>query len=497
MKWFPLLAAALFLLQFAPYARAEDTPKPSATPDSAAADPAFTPEPDASAVPSEDGVRPSIPAPDADNPDLTASAANAAIMLREGMSGARYLYWETALGHAYNYYPLKKTTVNMLRCALGDLTDTPVGRTPVALRVCHEVPLPVDGQSLEKEWCYNLHGAIYSETALTSVTATLTPKDTGKEQTVTVTFDPANDVRAWSIDEDWQTVEQSSLNDGLNFALCAAGSWTLTISATTAGSPSAVQLYSSTFNIEKVKAHKLSQNLFDDNWDEAYAFFGGDTDSFLFTYYPKNSASSEFISTDQAWVKKYIVKSSLGSVHAAAAPYFEKANEYLENTYVLINTPKYDVAKPIQLKALLVEGVGSPRVPRFQKNWEFISHHALGTAVDINEHIYPNTNHEENHALIGDDVRDCLTYDGIGETETGQKYYEFTYTGTYKGYSKRVPNTILNYLLYELAFYRAGFSWGYYYETTCDAMHFMLSELSIVKHMDSDVGLRKVYEYYN
>ncbi len=496
-----LLTAMLLGVQTLSSALAEDTPAPSATP-AASADaqgedtPALSGETDeAKTAEATDW----IPPPDANDPDLTATAANAAVMLREGMEGARYSYWETALGHAYNHYPLKKVTVNMLRCATGDLTDAPAGRDPVKLRVCHEVPLPVDGQELEKDWCYNLHGAIYSATALTGATATLTPKDKGKEQSVTVTFDPAAGVMAWSIDEDWQTVEQSSLNDGLNFKLCAAGDWTLSISATTVGHPDSVPLYSSTFKIVQVKTHRLTQNLFDDNWDEIYAFFGGDTEQFLFQYWPSNKNSSEFISTDQDWVKQYIVKSELhgASVHAAALENFNLASEYLQSSYIKVNSLKYQNAKVVQLDKLIGGGNVGTRVPRFQKNWEYISHHSFGTAADINSKVYPNTNVETNHALIGDDVRDNLSYDGIGVDEKGQQYYEFTYTGSYKGYTDRIPNTIINYLLYELAFYRAGFSWGYYYETTCDAMHFMLTELDLNKHMDSDVGLRKVYEYYN
>ncbi len=46
-----------------------------------------------------------------------------------------------------------------------------------------------------------------------------------------------------------------------------------------------------------------------------------------------------------------------------------------------------------------------------------------------------------------------------------------------------------------MAFFRAGFQWGYYYESACDGMHFTLAEFDINRHMYSDVGLRKIYEY--
>ena len=514
-KFWVLFLAALLCALMAATSLAETTPAPGAeegdpsatTPepsgdDASAASPG-TEGPDADATPDdaladETAATAGIPAPDADHPDLSASAANAAVMLREGTGGARYAHWETANAHAYNHFALKKTAVIMLQASVGVQRTLPLNRDPVVLQNCLEVPLPANDQQLEKERCYNLHAAIYASSPLASVTATLVPKDEkAKAQSVTVTFDPASDIRRWTIDEYKLTVEQDSLNDGLNFALCTAGRWTLTISATTVEHPQSVQLYTSTFEIVKVQKHRLNQNVFYDNWDEAYAFFGGDTEQFLPVYYPTNSASPQFISIEEAWRKEYLVKSELhgARVHKAALEYFNKAAEYLKTSYVLINTPKYATARPVLLDKLV--GNTGTYVPRFQKNQEFISHHTLGTAVDINSKTFPNTNSPDNHEIIGTDVRDYLRYDGIGVDEKGIQYYEFTYTGDCRTYTQRIPNNIINYLIYELAFYRAGFSWGYYYETTCDAMHFMLTELDINKHIDSDVGLRKVFEYYN
>ncbi|MDO4571930.1 MAG: M15 family metallopeptidase [Clostridia bacterium] len=481
------LLAALLALS----ALAEDTPAPAESP---AAD---TPAPEDAGAEAPPAASAWIPAPDAADPDLSASAANAAVMLREGTEGARYEYWETALGHAHNHYPLKKAAVAMLKYALGKRQAVPVGRDPVKLQNCSEVPLPADGQELEKDKDYNLHAAIYASAALTSVTAVLSPQDEGREQSVTLSFDPAAGLRRWSIDESWQTVEQSSINEALDFGDCAAGRWTLSISAATVDHPEGVPLYSASFKIVKVKEHMLNQNVFDDNWDEALAFFGGDTSQFLFAYFA-NSANSEFISTDTEWRESHLVKSNLhgARVHVMALEHFNLAAEYLESSYIKVYSPKYENPRLIQLDKLV--GNAGSYVPRFQKNQEYVSHHTLGTAVDVNSKMYPNTNVITNHELIGTDVREHLRYDGImTDEDSGQQYYQFTYTGSYRAYTDRVPNTIINDLLYELAFYRAGFSWGYYYETACDAMHFMLSELDIHKHIDSDVGLRKVYEYYN
>ena len=53
----------------------------------------------------------------------------------------------------------------------------------------------------------------------------------------------------------------------------------------------------------------------------------------------------------------------------------------------------------------------------------------------------------------------------------------------------------MNYFLYELAFYRAGFAWGFYYPHTCDAMHFTLTELSPSLFTDGPYAMRKVFTY--
>ena len=78
--------------------------------------------------------------------------------------------------------------------------------------------------------------------------------------------------------------------------------------------------------------------------------------------------------------------------------------------------------------------------------------------------------------------------------ENGTKYYDFTYTGGYRNAVKEVPPEIVNYLLYELAFYRAGFRWGFYFDSS-DAMHFTLTESRREYFEEGAYALRKVYEY--
>ena len=74
-------------------------------------------------------------------------------------------------------------------------------------------------------------------------------------------------------------------------------------------------------------------------------------------------------------------------------------------------------------------------------------------------------------------------------------YYDYTYTGdSLLWVYRNIPETVINYLLYELAFYRAGFQWGHYYVSTSDGMHFTLTDNIRISH-DGNSGLRKVYEY--
>ena len=105
-----------------------------------------------------------------------------------------------------------------------------------------------------------------------------------------------------------------------------------------------------------------------------------------------------------------------------------------------------------------------------------------------------NRNVLSNRALILDEVRNHLAYNGI-KTANGVSYYDFTYNGSCSATYRNVPQTVINYLLYELAFYRAGFGWGYYYDHACDGMHFTLSEMSASIHDTSGRSLRKVYQY--
>ena len=131
---------------------------------------------------------------------------------------------------------------------------------------------------------------------------------------------------------------------------------------------------------------------------------------------------------------------------------------------------------------------------RFVTDRTFVSHHSFGTAIDLNAVMQANKNRLENRDLIRTEVQNCLVYNGVRE-QNGVRYYDFTYSGSYSGTYKNIPETVINYLLYELAFYRAGFGWGYYYPHACDGMHFTPTELSPTSFEEGPYAMRKVFTY--
>ena len=419
------------------------------------------------------------------------SAANAAKMLRAGTDSAAVHLWTTAEAHVATQGFLKKATIAMLSVASGG-GQKPVGYEGIQFQACPEVPIIQEGDTLQQGLDFNLHGSIYSASALTSVTAEMAPTNSiDASVKASVAFLPEQNVSSYSL----TSKVLDSLDKKFDIRALRAGQYHFTLTATSVSHPEPVVLVSAACNIAIYNPHTLTQNKFDDNYLDALEFFHVDTKSFLFPYY---IGGGRGIRTDATWRNAHIVVSSFGRVNISALPYFEAANYYLKNTYVRVSLYNQRTHRTIEGKVMLLDDLVEKYgafVPRFQTNLEYLSHHALGTAIDVNDNLAPNSNLLSNHELIGGDVRNHLTYNGIQTDASGIQYYDFTYDGTYPASYKKVPNTIVNYLLYELAFYRAGFEWGFYYETTCDAMHFMLTENDRNRHMHTDIGLRKVYEY--
>jgi hypothetical protein len=424
----------------------------------------------------------------------TPSAANAAKLLRAGEDSAALSYWDTAQSDASSLYRMRKGVRAMLACATGGGT-LPAGRAGIQFQPDPEMPLIQEDDELQYKDGYNIRGSVYTDSPLLSVTADVESLEGEKGVTASVTFDSSAGIYGYSLDRKTDHSKRSGLDTLFDVSRLRPGKYRFSITAASQDLPDGTILYTADFTIVDNKKFMLTQNKFDDNYDEVSAFFGGDTDKFLFRYWLRESRS---ISTDPDWREAYLVESSLGRVHADALPYFELANYYLDNTYISVTIVNPKNGNQTTGRVTLLKKLISKKttyVPRFQSNLQYLSHHTLGTAIDVNDDLYPNKNAEKNHAVIGDDVRGHLVYNGIKTTEAGLEYYDFTYDGDYSARFARVPKSIVNYLLYELAFFRAGFQWGYYYESTCDAMHFTLAEFDVNRHMYSDIGLRKIYDY--
>lgn len=489
------LLAFAFLLTVLPLAsRAESespapTPTPSAPPETTEPSPSPAASSDAAFTPAPTGLL-----PDSGDTLAAPSAANAALMLRLGEGSAAVFYWDTAQADASELYRLRKAVRAMLACTVGS-GALPVGRDGIHFQPDPEVPLMKEGDELIKGVDFNIRGSVYSNSPLTNVTATMASRGDGKSETQSVTFDPAENMLGYSLDAKVDHSKREGLGDLFDTSKLPAGRYQFTLTATSQAQTSPVTLYSVECSIASSRDMFLTQNKFDGSFSEVNAFFKGDTSKFLFQYWIRDGRS---ISTDTVWRESTIVESELGRVNIVAVPYFNLANYYLENTYVCVTIVNKKMnrqtdGRVTQLKKLISKM--ATYVPRFQSNLQYVSHHTLGLATDVNDDMYPNKNILTNHELIGDDVRNHLVYNGIKTDEKGIQYYDFTYDGTYSARYERVPKTIINYLLYELAFFRAGFQWGYYYETACDGMHFTLAEFDINRHMYSDIGLRKIYEY--
>ena len=424
-----------------------------------------------------------------------ADAALCARVLRAGAGTEDYERWLRSLPHVPYVSIDQKVGRAILGIAAGLHTQQPVDAA-LYFVPCPQAPLPGDGVETRVGQHFNLHGAVYADEAITSVTISVRNRaiSGGKLYPVeaTLNFDPSENRTSLGMDEEVNE-KGDSLNSLMKFTKLKEGKHAIALSITTAGRTEPVLLYEANFSAVRARPVFLTSNAFRDNYNTALSFFGGDTTKFLIQYSWKSSGKRD-IYTEETWRDANLVKGSLGRVHVDAFPYFEKAYTYLQSTYLRVNLGERE-GKVIPLSDLVSKA--ATYVPRFQSDLRLISHHTFGTAIDVNDNYGPNKNNPDNQPLIRIEVVDYLQYNGIQTDEDGQQYYDFTYTGSSSDKASGVPKTLVNYLIYELAFFRAGFNWGYYYDHTCDAMHFALTDGEYYRHMDSEQGLRKVFAYYN
>lgn len=357
-------------------------------------------------------------------------------------------------------------------------------------------PLPENGAVLPLGGTYTIGGTVYSNYPLNSVTVSIVCSHNNKgpypyKKTVHFRKQSTGVYQLTSDEND----EQCSLASLVDFSELLVGVQTLKITASANGSRD-IELFRCSFFVLGDEWEEITKEKFPDSYPEALKFFGSE-ERFLYRYQWVNG---RYIVADPEWEKTYITSidgypnGMIWQVHVDAVPYFKKAFHYLETSHIRVHGTNGDTGV-IKAISLITEYNGC-YVSRFTSSLKAVSHHTFGTAVDLNASMEPNKNNDKNHAVIDDDVKKHLVYNGC-LTADGVRYYDFTYDGSYRNDPNGVPETCVNYLLYEFGFFRAGFDWAHYYKSTSDAMHFCLSEYVTRKHDDKRYGLRKVYEYFD
>jgi len=360
---------------------------------------------------------------------------------------------------------------------------------------CPEVPMITDGVEMELDTNYNLHGIITSDSPITNVTAVITHSEHNGSLypcIQTITFTPEENITCYDINEAPRD-EKYGLNELLDLGGLRHGEQTIVITATTVEQPEPVELIRATYNVVAKGWFQLRPDNFSDNYKQTLEFFSNDTGRFMFEYRWRTGRK---IALKKVFRDAYLLDDEWGRVHRDAVPYFDQARAYIASEHLRVQSADgtHDTGV-IPLSDLVITNNGTC-IARFIQSKKYVSHHTFGTVVDLNADIQPNKQRAYNKDRIYDAVKNHLTYNGIMTDENGIQYYDYTFDGVYKNAIKEVPPEILNYLLYELAFYRSSFRWGFYFDTS-DAMHFTLTESSMEAFTEDPYALRKVYTYIN
>lgn len=354
-----------------------------------------------------------------------------------------------------------------------------------------DFPLPTASTSIPKGHPFTIDGTVHSDAPLLSVRAVIMDAGEKVAERAELTFSESDSVTEVQLVDPTYSDEIECLSEKIHFEILDAGTYTFYLVAEDAAGTHAT-LCAAPFKVTADTWITLLPNNLRSSYTNALDFFGS-PEKFLFRY---KFDTGRYITVDSAWRKQYCthitgVNGTRWSCHIDAVPYFERAKHYIENTYVRIHGKCPDTGA-VRL-ADFVTFNGS-LVQRYISSLAYVSHHSFGTAIDINAASPSCRNRLANRPIIYSEVHDNLTYNGF-ETVDGKVCYDFTYTGSAQSGPKKVPEPLLNYLLYELGFYRAGFSWGFYYPHACDGMHFTLTEIGPSSFTDGPYALRKVFAY--
>lgn len=362
--------------------------------------------------------------------------------------------------------------------------------------VCHS--MPENGAVLAHKQAFSIEGIIRSRKPLESVSITVFNSVGNAE--ISAIVDTFEDPYEYYLSGDHRPI-----NNKLKFANLTYGDKRIKLTVTVSGKTKA--LYEASFSVSSWGT--LSETLVHGiGLNAMYELYGG-SDGFLFNFKVRK-LGDRWISIDPQWKKNNLVtirgvgRNYLVNIHAQEA--FENAFEHISNSYVYIeynngNSGVFPLSRLVGSSAN-----DGTYAPRFTNNsMSSISHHAFGTAIDINSDLKCNQIRvrkgvDTSWETIEDGIN-RLSYRGLYAIDGVENVYCFKFDGNRpSGYA---PENIRNYLLFELAFYREGFSWGAYFTNKCDAMHFSLTEpndYNIVYPEDSDSvndrnPIRMVYIY--
>ena len=336
-----------------------------------------------------------------------------------------------------------------------DPTPTP---EPLAFLSSADFPLPDLSTQIQKGRPFWVNGVVSAPAALSVVRAQILDSKGKVAAEGVKTFSPEENVQSYELLDLTFSKDVDCVAEALKFQTLPVGKYTLRILAAQAGAEEQL-LAESQFQVTNETWLQLQPNNLRGNYTTALAFFGS-PERFMFRY--RIQSGSTKITIDPEWVSQYVGEATCLNgrkwvCHVDAVPYFEQACRYMENTYLHLTGPNLDTGA-VRLSDLVTKMNGT-MVRRFTNSGDFISHHSFGTAVDINASFPSNKDNRTNRERIYGEVQK-VTYNGV-VTVKGKQCYDFTYSGTVRGGgASGVPEVLTNYFLYELAFYRAGFSWG-------------------------------------
>lgn len=378
-------------------------------------------------------------------------------------------------------------------------TPSPTPFVPSVLTFDESVdnPLPAQDSRLPLGRGFKLRGSVQSNYPLTSVSLRITcaySEDPRYPYVQSVSFDPHKAVYFYPLD-DALTQEGVSLDSLTQFSTLGVGIHTLKLYATSTGHPEPEKIFETRFYVLSDNWNTIKKSDFSNNsYETALAFFK-EKDAFLYRY---QWVDARYTVAEPEWENAYIISYNClpgrepWRIHKTALPFYQTASYYLNNVHVRVSGTSGDSG--VLLLRDLIDTYNGSYCSRFTSSQKYISHHAFGTATDLNGGMGANDMQKENIELVRNEVRDKLVYNGI-KSENGVSYYDYTYLGdSLIWVFQSIPETVINYILYELSFYRAGFQWGHYYVSTSDAMHFTLTDNIRISH-DGNDGLRKVFDY--